>query len=81
MKYLLILITALTLCSCSSSNKAYHTLSSAGYTNIQTKGWAGPLWCGEEDVFSTKFTATNSNGQVVSGVVCNGFFKGGTIRF
>jgi hypothetical protein len=37
--------------------------------------------CGQEDTFKSKFTAKGSDGTPVSGTVCQGIFKGTTIRF
>jgi hypothetical protein len=51
-----------------------------GFTNVQTHGYA--FWgCSKDDDFSTKFTATNTAGKQVSGVVCGGLLKGQTVRF
>lgn len=69
-----------TLGGCTDAGKAQRTLESAGYTNIKAGGYA--VWgCGEDDDFHTKFKATNPAGKEVEGVVCSGWFKGGTIRF
>ena len=83
MKKILTVLTissVLALSGCSDANKAHSTLSAAGYTNVLTEGWT-PFACAEDDVFTTQFTAVNTNGKDVAGVVCSGWFKGGTIRF
>lgn len=79
MKYLLL---ALTLCfGCTvSDSKAKEVLRSAGYTNIEI-GEHAWFACSEGDEFASKFTATNANGQRVSGAVCCGILKNCTIRF
>jgi hypothetical protein len=65
---------------CSDPKTAKKTLENSGYTNIELGGYSF-FGCSDGDRFSTKFTATNPNGVTVSGVVCSGWFKGGTIRF
>lgn len=79
-KILIALAVVASLTACSSRKDAEHALTSAGFTNIETHGYAF-YGCGEKDEFKTKFTATNPQGKRVSGVVCSGWFKGGTIRF
>jgi len=66
--------------SCDSPDRATMTLRQAGYTDIRTTGW-DPFSCGEDDMFTTGFTATNPRGDTVSGVVCCGLWKGCTVRF
>lgn len=69
----------LLLACLSDPDTAESTLHSAGYTDVQTDGWG--FGCGKDDTFATAFTATNPAGERVSGVVCSGWLKGGTIRF
>jgi len=78
-KLLIATLAAITLSACTNEGKTYDVLRKAGYTDIKVGGWA-PFSCSEDDVFKTKFTATNPTGQTVEGVVCAGWFKGGTIR-
>ncbi len=68
------------LAGCSDDRAARSALDAAGFSEIVIRGfgWTG---CGRDDDFTTKFTAKNQNGRAVSGVVCSGWFKGGTIRF
>ena len=79
MKKLFILIAAVALSACSQSDRATSALKDAGYTNIQTTGYA---WfaCSEKDTFATGFEAVGPTGRKVSGAVCSGVFKGQTIR-
>lgn len=56
------------------------TLQASGFSNVQPQGYSF-FGCGDDDTFSTKFTATNPAGQQVSGVVCCGIGKGCTVRF
>lgn len=51
-------------------------------TNVKPTGY-GWFACGfgeGADMWRTRFTAVNQNGKDVSGVVCSGLFKGGTMR-
>lgn len=69
------------LAGCTSPESATRTLQQAGFTEIQTTGYAGPFSCGRDDVFSTGFTAMNPQGAKVEGVVCCGWMKLCTVRF
>lgn len=55
-------------------------LESQGYTNSKLTGYKF-FSCGQGDLFRDGFTAINSNGKKVSGVVCQGILKGKTVRF
>lgn len=68
------------LSGCTAPDRAVQTLTDAGYSNIKIGEYA---WfsCGEDDLFRTSFEATGMTGRTVTGAVCNGFFKGATIRF
>ena len=75
------LLPLLLLVACTAPDSSRETLQKAGYENIEITGYA-PLNCGEDDTFSTGFTATNPKGEVVEGVVCCGLItKKCTIRF
>lgn len=78
MKYLIILMLALG--ACTSTETSVEVLEKQGFTNIQTTGYDF-FACSEEDTFHTGFTATNTRGQTVSGVVCCGWLKRCTVRF
>lgn len=79
MKRVLILL-ALVL-GCTDEANTVRTLRSVGFTDIQTTGYS-MFGCGDDDTFSTGFTAKNTSGDPVSGVVCCGFIgKGCTIRY
>lgn len=81
MKKFIFVIAVLTMITgCSDQKTAKKTLENSRYTDIELGGYSF-FGCSKEDTFSTKFTATNPNGVIVSGVVCSGWFKGGTIRF
>ena len=68
------------LSSCTAPDRAVQTLTDAGYSNIKIGEYAW-LLCGKGDVYSTSFEATGITGKTIKGAVCNGFFKGATIRF
>ena len=64
-----------------NESDAARALSAQGLTNIQYTGFKY-FGCGEDDFFHTGFTATNSQGKVVSGTVCSGIWtKDATIRW
>lgn len=73
------IVVAILLSACTSSDEATRALSGAGYKNINITGY-NFFGCDEKDSFHTGFTATGSNGQHIEGVVCSGLFKGNTIR-
>lgn len=76
----LLIVVAIALAGCTNQSGAIEALNKAGFTNIEVGGY-DLFACGEDDAFSTRFTATNPQGQRVSGTVCSGWFKGSTIRF
>jgi hypothetical protein len=64
-------------------NGAVQTVEKAGFKDAKATGY-GWFACGigeSADLWRTKFTATNQNGQTVDGVVCSSILKAGTIRF
>lgn len=66
--------------SCTNSNGAKEALKDAGYHPIEVGGY-GWFSCGEDDFYSTKFKAYSpDSSRIVEGSVCQGFFKGKTIR-
>jgi len=78
-KILIAIIALAALTGCTRADEARRVLAGAGYTNIETGGYAF-FGCSEDDTFHTKFKARGQNGQQVEGVVCSGVLKGATIR-
>jgi hypothetical protein len=79
MRFILTLALAL-LVGCTAPERSEEVLQQHGFTEITTGGYA--WWgCGDDDTYHTKFTATNSQGMRVSGVVCCGQWKNCTVRF
>ncbi len=77
----LLAIAALSFAAaCSDAKTAARALDDAGYTDIETLGWSLFAGCGRDDMFTTRFRAKSMKGKTVTGVVCNGWFKGATIR-
>lgn len=74
------LALALCLLGCTDAPKTTNLLQSQGYTQVQTTGYSF-FGCGENDLWRTGFTAKSPNGSYVEGVVCEGIFKGQTVRF
>lgn len=74
-----ILIAALFLAGCTSSDKAVRAVEAMGMTEVTTTGYR-VFGCSEDDNFHTGFEATNAKGQRVTGVVCSGILKGATVR-
>lgn len=70
---------ALAVASCSDPETAKRAVQDMGMRDVETQGYAF-FGCGEDDTFHTSFTATNSAGRRVSGVVCSGWLKGSTVR-
>ncbi|MDX0267631.1 hypothetical protein GOC13_07280 [Sinorhizobium meliloti] len=69
------------LASCGvNPSKATRALEAQGMTAVQIEGYA-LLGCGREDFWRSNFTAVGTNGQAVTGTVCQGLFKGTTVRF
>lgn len=76
-----VLLSALSLAACGVNPQAgTRALEANGLTDIQLEGWSF-FGCAEKDSFRTKFTAKNSKGETVSGVLCSGLFKGVTVRY
>lgn len=82
MKRLIVIALALALTACApmSDSSATRALEAAGLSNIELHGIAF-IGCSDKDFFRKKFTATNSKGERVNGVVCGGFLKGNTVRY
>jgi hypothetical protein len=60
--------------------KAKRILEGQGMTDVVIGGY--PFWgCSDKDTFKSSFTAKDSRGHDVSGVVCGGVLKGYTVRF
>lgn len=76
-----IIFIAILFIGCTDSSSSRETLQKAGFTDITITGWS-PFSCGEDDTYSTGFSAKNPNGQMVEGVVCCGMIvKSCTVRF
>lgn len=83
MKHILLIFAVVCLQACSSDNdfaKGKQQLEAQGYTNVVNTGYEA-FCCGEDDCFSTGFTAVDSKGNKVEGCFCSSVGKGITIRF
>ena len=69
------------LTGCTNPDGAKEALKDAGYKGpitIQGHGWFD---CSEDDFYATRFKAYSPDStRIVTGCVCQGFFKGKTIR-
>lgn len=63
----------------SNPEQAIRVLELQGFTEVETTGWR-MFGCGKDDQYVTGFEANAPSGDAVSGVVCDGWFKGATIR-
>jgi hypothetical protein len=79
MKTVLSIALIIMLAGCTKADTSRRVLESAGYTDVQMDGYA-VFGCSDEDTFHDAFSAKGTNGKIVSGVVCSGWFKGATIR-
>ena len=71
----------LTTEGCTKPHAARDALSRAGYTSIELEGWA-PLLCDRDDYYATGFSATNGEGERITGAVCTKLWTGfNTIRY
>jgi hypothetical protein len=76
----LVLLAAVFVTGCTSSEHATTVLANQGYTHIEITGWK-PFSCDKNDTFATGFRAMSPSGKEVTGVVCEGWLKDATIRF
>lgn len=77
----ILLILVITACSSDNDfNNGKHQLEAMGYTNVSSTGHE-MFCCGQDDNFSTGFTATAPDGSIVEGCFCSSIGKGLTIRF
>lgn len=80
MKKILVGFAVLILSACTNQDATLKTLRASGFKDIQIGGYS--FACSKDDSYCTKFTATNPNGETVSGAVgCGYWLKGCTIRF
>ena len=80
-KILAIALIGIMCAGCSDADTARRALDNMGFTEIETFGYSFWAGCSKDDTFVTKFRAKNVNGKMVTGVVCNGWLKGATVRF
>lgn len=65
---------------CGVGENGRNAIESQGFTDIKIGDYAW-FGCGRDDTYQSHFTAKNSNGKSVSGIVCCGILKGCTVRF
>jgi outer membrane murein-binding lipoprotein Lpp len=74
------LVASMGLAGCSDPTAAKRAVENMGMSQVETGGYSF-FACAKDDNFATKFTATNSKGDRVSGTVCSAWLKGSTVRF
>jgi hypothetical protein len=80
MRKVFILLAALGLASCGPMKAdVIHDVEDYGFSEVEIGSWTA-FYCGKDDVWGYHFTATNSQGRRITGVVCRGAFKGATVR-
>lgn len=67
------------LSACDDPQVAARAVTAMGLTPVHVGGYAW-FGCGQDDDFTTSFTAISPKGETVTGVVCSGWFKGATVR-
>lgn len=81
-KIIAVAALGLILASCGvNPSKASRALEAQGMTDVKIEGYAWFGGCGRDDSFASYFSATGANGAEVTGTVCQGFWKGTTVRF
>lgn len=77
---LIIILLFLILGACTNKKGATDALLDSSYHPIEVGGY-GWFDCGEDDWYATRFKAYNQDSsRIVTGCVCQGLFKGKTIR-
>ncbi len=80
MKIWIIVAISLVL-SCTDELASRRALENQGFTEIRWTGYEF-MACSEDDTYHTGFSAKNSQGKMVSGVVCCGLvMKACTVRW
>ncbi|AGR47839.1 hypothetical protein PHIM7_141 [Sinorhizobium phage phiM7] len=81
-KILFILPVVALLAGCGvNPESAARAMEAQGLKDTKITGYAWFGGCSKDDWFTSYFTATGANGAPVSGTVCQGLFKGTTVRF
>ncbi|MBB5277764.1 hypothetical protein HNR26_003853 [Rhizobium rosettiformans] len=69
----------LTSCGVNPRN-ATSALEAQGLKDVKIGSYSF-FGCGRDDTFASNFSAIGANGKPVTGTVCQGLFKGTTVRF
>lgn len=78
-RVVIISLLALVMVNCTDEKGARKVLERNNYKVISVGGY-DILRKSNDDVYSTSFKAVAPNGDIVTGCVTKGFFKGSTIR-
>jgi len=79
-KVILLVAMTASIAACTRDESASKLLEIQGHTDIEITGYEF-FSCSEDDAFKTGFRAKTATGAAVKGTVCEGWFKGKTIRY
>lgn len=74
-----IVVAVIGLSACTDVEGARKTIKDYGMSPVKVEGYS-LFGCGQGDFYHTKFTAMNTQGREVSGIICKGLFKNSTMR-
>jgi hypothetical protein len=74
-----LLFVAVLMNGCTDPEGTQRVLKQQGYSAVEITGWR-PFAGDKQDWYSTGFKAVSPSGDLVTGVVTSGLFKGNTIR-
>ncbi len=77
---ILLLASILLLSACTDPPRAIEAIENTGLKPISVGGYSF-FGCSKDDYWRTNFTAKRPDGKIISGQVCEGIFKGATVRF
>lgn len=80
MRRITLLIAILGLAACGpKKTDLISDVEAFGFNDVQIGSWAS-FRCSKDDTYGYYFSAINSQGHPVNGVICGGILKGSTVR-
>ena len=80
MKKIAVALLALLLAACTDPTAARKALDNLGFSDVEITGYRF-FTCGDDYTYHTGFSAKNPKGNLVTGAVCSGWFKGSSVKF